>query len=109
MQPSSPTATCDGGGTDDVPATCFRDSYTMYPIQTWFYREAFYGDAQLRHRVTSALQQMWVISGVNTQQSSHMITYHQILSRNAFGNCRQMMGEMTLNPGMGNYLDMMRS
>ena len=109
LKPSGAPADCDGSGTDDVPATCFRDSYTMYPVQTWFYREAFYGEPQLRHRVTFALSQIWVISGVNTQQSSHMITYHQVLSRNAFGNWRQLMGEMTLNPAMGNYLDMIRS
>jgi uncharacterized protein (DUF1800 family) len=81
----------------------------MYPIQTWFYREAFYGEPQLRHRVSWALAQIWVISGVSTQQSSHMITYHKLLSKNAFGNWRQLMYDMTLNPGMGNYLDMIRS
>ncbi|MEP6850644.1 MAG: DUF1800 family protein, partial [Acidobacteriota bacterium] len=111
LKPTNAPADCDNEQTvtPDVPATCFRDTYTMYPAQTWFYREAFYSDAQLRHRVAFALSQIWVISGVNTQQSSYMIAYHQILSRNAFGNWRQMMGEMTLNPAMGNYLDMIRS
>ena len=50
-----------------------------------------------------------MISGVDTQQSSHMLEYHQVLSKNAFGNWRTLMYDMTLNPGMGNYLDMMRS
>lgn len=110
LQPTTATSTCDGDQTvPDIPVTCSRDTYTMYPIQTWFYREAFYGDAQLRHRVAWALAQTWVISGVSTQQSSWMINYHQTLSRNAFGNWRQLMGEMTLNPGMGNYLNMMGS
>lgn len=88
---------------------CVRDHYTMYPIQTWFFREAFYGTPQLRHRVAWALSQIWVISGVDTQQSSWMLEYHQQLSKNAFGNYRQLMYDITLNPGMGNYLDMMRS
>ncbi len=88
---------------------CIRDHYSMYPVQNWFYKEAFYGKPQLRHRVTWALAQMWVISGVDTQQSSWMIAYHKILSQNAFGNYRTLMREMTLNPGMGNYLDMARS
>ncbi len=88
---------------------CARDHYSMYPVQNWFYKEAFYGTPQLRHRVTWALGQIWVISGVDTQQSSHMIEYHQQLSKNAFGNYRTLMYDMTLNPGMGNYLDMMRS
>lgn len=113
LKPVNAPSDCDGEQTTvpDVPATCFRDTYTMYPIQTWFYKEAFYGAPQLRHRVAWSLGQIWVISGFNgdTQQSSHMIAYHQILSRNAFGNWRNLMYEMTLNPGMGNYLDMMRS
>jgi uncharacterized protein (DUF1800 family) len=101
-----------GCGVNDGSPTynaCIRDYYTMYPVQKWFYSEALYGDAQLRHRVAWALAQMWVISGVDTQQPSWMITYHQVLSRNAFGNYRTLMKEMTLNPGMGNYLDMARS
>ena len=88
---------------------CSRDYYSMYPVQKWFYTEALYGDAQLRHRVAWALAQMWVISGVDTQQASWMIAYHKVLSKNAFGNYRTLMKEMTLNPGMGNYLDMARS
>jgi len=117
LKPTSAPGDCNGGedpnstppDPPDVPATCFRDTYSMYQPQTWFYKEALYGDPQLRHRVSWALSQIWVISGVDTQQSSWMFNYHQVLSRNAFGNWRQLMSEMTLNPGMGNYLDMMRS
>jgi uncharacterized protein (DUF1800 family) len=106
----NPVPTCDNNATiPDDPVNCFRDTYSMYQPQTWFYREAFYGDAQLKHRVAWALSQIWVISGVDTQQSSWMIAYHQQLSKNAFGNWRQLMTDMTLNPGMGNYLDMIRS
>ena len=88
---------------------CIRDHYSMYPVQKWFFTEALYGDAQLRHRVAWALSQIWVISGIDTQQSSWMIAYHKVLSENAFGNYRDLMKAMTLNPGMGNYLDMARS
>jgi uncharacterized protein (DUF1800 family) len=38
-----------------------------------------------------------------------MLEYHKILGNNAFGNWRTLMSQMTLNPGMGNYLDMARS
>lgn len=88
---------------------CIRDHYSMYPVQKWFFSEALYGDAQLRHRVAWALAQIWIISGVDTQQSSWMIAYHKVLSQHAFGNYRNLMKDMTLNPGMGNYLDMARS
>jgi len=88
---------------------CVRDHYGMYTVQKWFFKETFYGEPQLRHRVAWALSQIWVTSGVETQQSSHMIATHQILSNNAFSNFRNIMKEMTLQPGMGNYLDMVRS
>ena len=88
---------------------CSRDYYSMYLPQNWFFKEALYGDAQLRHRVAWSLGQIWVVSGVDTQQASWMIAYQQKLSDNAFGNYRTLMKDMTLNPAMGNYLDMIRS
>ncbi|HYP51401.1 MAG TPA: DUF1800 family protein, partial [Pyrinomonadaceae bacterium] len=94
---------------NNIPPNCVRDHYSMYQVQNWFYREAFYGEPQLKHRTAWALSQIWVISGVDTQQSSWMIAYHQQLSKNAFGNWRNLMRDVTLNPGMGNYLDMLRS
>ncbi len=95
--------------TDPQYAICIRDYYSTYLLQNWFFKEAFYGDAQLRHRVAWALSEMWVVSGVDTQQDSWMIAYHQQLSKNAFGNYRNLMKDLTLNPAMGNYLDMIRS
>lgn len=92
-----------------VYRACIRTHYNMYPLQNWFFLEALYGDAQLRHRVAWALSQIWVTSGLTNDQSSWMIEWHKVLSRNAFGNYRDLMEEMTLNPAMGNYLDMVRS
>lgn len=111
LKPGNAPADCDNEQTvvPDVPPTCFRDTYTMYQPQTWFMREAFYGDAQLRHRVAWGLSQIWVTSGVDIQQGRHMVEYHKILSANAFGNYRTLMKQMTMNPTMGDYLDMVRS
>jgi uncharacterized protein (DUF1800 family) len=110
LMPTTAPSDCDNNSTvPDNPATCFRDRYSMYLPQVWFYKEALYGEPQLRHRMMWALSQVWVVSGVDTQQSSWMITYQQQLSNNAFGNWRNLMRDITLNPGMGNYLDMMRS
>lgn len=110
LKPDNPQADCDGNQTTpDVPVTCFRDTYSQYPLQTWFFRQAYYGDAQLRHRVAWALAQIWVTSAVDLQQSRHMIEYHKILSNNSFGNYRTLMKQMTLNPAMGEYLSMVLS
>lgn len=88
---------------------CLRTYYSPYPLQTWFFKEAFYGQAQLRHRIAWALSQLWVTSFPTIRQSSHLIAYQKVLSDNAFANYRTLMEEMTLNPAMGDYLDMARS
>lgn len=105
LQPTTATTDCS----NNIPANCIRDYYSMYPLQNWFYQEAFYGNAQLRHRVAWALSELFVVSGVDTQQASWETAYHQKLSANAFGNYRDLLTDITLNPAMGNYLDMVRS
>ncbi len=117
LQPVNAPLTCNGSSNlaavppdpVDTPVTCFRDSYTMYPMQTWNSKEMLNGTAQLRHRVSWALSQIWVTSGVDIQQSRHMAEYHKILSTNAFGNYRTLMQQMTLSPTMGDYLSMSQS
>ena len=66
----NPSPTCDGDTLPpDSPVTCFRDNYTMYRLQNWFYKEALYNEQQqLRRRVSWALSQILVTSGrVNSQ------------------------------------------
>ncbi len=105
LMPTNVSTDCQ----NNIPANCVRDFYTQFLFQNWFYKEAFYGDAQLHHRIAWTLSQLWVVSGVDTQQASWMIAYHQKLAQNAFGNYRDLMSDMSLNPAMGNYLDMARS
>ncbi len=105
QMPTTPPTDCQAG----TNPTCFRERYSMVPLQQWFFREAFYGNAQLRHRTAWALSQILVTSGLTTQQSSHAIAYHKILYDGAFGNYRYLLGDVTLSPTMGNYLDMVRS
>src|SRR4029078_8451413 len=67
---------------------------------------ALYGDDQLRQRVAFALHQIFVVSGVSISQPSSMVGYLNLFSRHAFGNFRQLLHDVTLNPAMGRYLDM---
>lgn len=92
-------ATCPNG------SACQRDNYTMHPLQTRFFRNALYGEDQLRQRVAFALHQIIVVSGVDVTLPGWMAPYLQTLYRNAFGDFRQLLYEITLNPAMGNYLD----
>ncbi|HEY0426263.1 MAG TPA: DUF1800 family protein [Pyrinomonadaceae bacterium] len=108
LQQTTPSPTCDGDvSPPDIPATCFRDNYTMYPLQNWFFKEALYNEnQQLRRRVSWALSQIFVVSGRTLVQPSRMNPYIQILDANAFGNYRALLRQITLNPAMGTYLDM---
>ena len=91
-------------------ATCIRDNYSMFKLQNWFHREALYGeDQQLRRRVAWGLSQIFVVSGRETVQPSRMLYYVKAIDKQAFGNYRDLLKEMTLQPAMGNYLDMARS
>lgn len=108
LQPTVPLDSCDGDSLPpDNPQTCFRDRYTMYPLQNWFYKEALYNEnQQLRRRVSWALSQILVVSGRSAVQPSRMLPYVQVLDEHAFGNYRALLEKMTLNPAMGNSLDM---
>ena len=87
-------------------AVCLRSNYQMYPLQVNFYKNALYGQDQLRQRVVFALSQIMVVSGQDDNTPSRYKPYLQTFDRNAFGNFRTLLYEMTLNPAMGNYLDM---
>lgn len=110
LKPSDALIGCGGsfGDNPDVDL-CYRHYYWPYLNQKWFLQEALYGDDQLRRRVSWALHQIWVVSENTLYQQRWMQQYLEILDRNAFGNFRNLMYEMTLNPGMGEYLDMVRS
>ena len=88
------------------PPECGRDNYSLYPVQRTFYSSALYGQDQLRQRVAFALHQILVVSGRDLNRSAWMTPYLQLLDRNAFGNFRTLLNDITLNPGMGEYLDM---
>lgn len=99
---SPPAAPCDSN------TTCFRDNYTLYPLQKQFFTNALTQQDQLRQRVAFAIHQFIVVGGqpLNTNETSWYAPYLQTIDRNAFGNFRTLLYEITLNPGMGEYLNM---
>src|SRR5262249_11249989 len=88
--------------------TCQRDNYTLYPLHTQFMTGALTRSDQLRQRVAFALHKLIVVAGrdMNNNETSWYAPYLQTIDRNAFGNFRQLLFDITLNPGMGNYLNM---
>jgi hypothetical protein len=67
------------------------------------------GNDQLRQRVLYALSEVIVISRNKNVNGDMIVPWLQILSRNAFGNYRTLLGEITLDSSMGMYLDMVNS
>ncbi|HZH30163.1 MAG TPA: DUF1800 domain-containing protein [Pyrinomonadaceae bacterium] len=107
--PLYPTDTALGCPSGATQANCLRDNYSMYPLQVKFFQNALDGGAQsdqLRQRVAFALHQIFVVSGREINFPAWMAYYLQILDRNAFGNFRNILQEITLNPSMGEYLNM---
>jgi uncharacterized protein (DUF1800 family) len=76
--------------------------------EIWF-RNSVTGPDQLRQRVAFALSQIMVVS----QQSAlnnmpfALSDYYDLLARDAFGDFRQLMQDVTLHPAMGVYLNML--
>jgi uncharacterized protein (DUF1800 family) len=109
QKPFDGTVGCGVYGTSPEVNLCHRNHYWAYNNQKWMTLEALYGDDQLRRRVSWALHQIWVVSQSTVYQQRWLQEYIEILDRNAFGNYRDLMKEMTLSPAMGEYLDMVRS
>ena len=70
------------------------------------------GEDQLRQRVAFALSQIFVISDLSDalfNDARGIMNYHDLMAEHAFGNYRDLMKAVTLNPMMGEYLSMVRN
>jgi len=76
------------------------------PVQARFFTNAIHGRDQLRQRIAFALHKIWVVSGVDITTPPRLIPYLRIFPDLAFDNYRAIMRKVTLNPAMGEYLDM---
>jgi uncharacterized protein (DUF1800 family) len=72
-------------------------------------RTTVVGRDQLRQRVAFALSEIMVVSqrGALAQMPFSLASYYDVLTLNAFGNFRQLMEGVTLQPAMGVYLSML--
>ena len=77
-----------------------------------FWNVMIEGDDQLRQRTVLALSQIIVASnapGGSVGGAESFLHYFDILSRNAFGNYRDLLEEITYSPAMANYLTYIRN
>ncbi|MDR7269526.1 uncharacterized protein (DUF1800 family) [Pelomonas saccharophila] len=89
-----------------APATCKRDNYSLFPVQVQFFANAVNQPDQLRQRTALALSEILVVSGNVIKLPHAMANYQRIFLRNAFGNFRDVLKEVTLSPAMGRFLNM---
>jgi len=98
-----------------LPPTLLSNTLEQLDAERWneyvnaWWRQIIQSDDQLRQRVAFALSEILVVSahddGLSSEQYG-LSGYYDILVRNAFGNYRDILGEITLNPVMGEYLSM---
>lgn len=85
------------------------DSKGMDWAQSQFFSNAMTGQDQLRQRMAFALHQIFVVSGVKVDDSHSYVPYLRILQNDAFANYRKVMEDITLDPAMGEFLDMVNN
>ncbi len=71
-----------------------------------WWNAAIHGKDQLRQRMAYALSQIFVLSDNSDLggQARGLAAYHEILAKHAFGNYRNLLLDVSLNPCMGFYL-----
>ena len=77
-------------------------------VGIWF-RNAIQEPDQLRQRVAFSLSEIMVVSEIGALRDAtySLADYYDMLSRNAFGNFRDLIEDVTLHPAMGVYLSML--
>lgn len=77
-----------------------------------FWTQAVRSPDQLRQRTVLALSELFVVSTVNSaveiQEDAHA-SYLDMLARNAFGNFRTLLEDVSKHPTMGHYLSHFRN
>ncbi len=78
-------------------------------LQDAFFTNALTGSDQLRQRVAFALGHILVVAAEKDTHFAQMVSYQRVLLADAFGNFRTLLGDITLNPAMGFFLDMVNN
>ena len=95
-----------------MPPSVYPDTLLTQPLemsQEHFMQLALTGPDQLRQRVAWALHKIWVASAVEVPSTRAILTYYRTIMAGAFGNYRDLMYAITLNPAMGRYLNMLNN
>jgi uncharacterized protein (DUF1800 family) len=80
-------------------------------VQDTFWQQSIAGNDQLRQRVVNALTELMVVStepnfSIQSEPRGEA-NYYDVLGADAFGNFRTLLQDVTLNPIMGQFLNML--
>ena len=91
-----------------APVSTYPVATTLASAQQQFFVNALQGQDQLRQRVSFALSEIFVVSGVgpNITSPSGLSLWMNMLQNDALGNFFTIMNDVTLSPTMGSYLNM---
>ena len=102
-------APCNAGDVMCNAALFVQNNQQETYLQQTFWQQAMTGSDQLRQRVKYALTELMVIASTNPAVANMprgMANYYDVLGADAFGNFRQLLQDVTLNPMMGQFLSM---
>jgi len=92
-----------------MPETPIPNQSSTTTLRAWQLHNFVHAPDQLRQRVTYVLGQTIVTSINKLNYPAEILPWMRVLQRNAFGNYRTLLREMTLSPSMGKYLDLANS
>jgi uncharacterized protein (DUF1800 family) len=87
------------------PETAIADGLDTNQVRNVLFLSMANAPDQLRQRMVFALSQIIVISANKNGNGEELIPWIRLLSRNAFGNYRTLLREVTVSPTMGKFLD----
>lgn len=104
-----------------LPVTYFRpqafkytwdnDNFRLKDFKAVWWNTVINAQDQLRQRMAFALSEIFVTAYAQgfSKVGDQRLAYHDILLKNAFGNYRDLLQEITLSPVMGKYLSMLNN
>jgi uncharacterized protein (DUF1800 family) len=91
------------------PPNSYGDNLDDTRVHEAWWKNAVTGQDQLRQRVATALSELFVVSEIDDTIDGNipgLASYYDMLANDAFGNFRTLLGDVTLHPIMGEYLNM---
>lgn len=89
-----------------LPASPLAITTDLAALRNNWYLNMATGKDQLRQRMIFALSQLFVVSADKNPYANEIQPWLTTLNAHAFGNFKNLLREMSLNPAMGKYLDM---